>query len=290
MEEQGRETETQKILQNQRQQAKLELRKKNINQILMEKRMFQAHQKELSQPIEIEVPEVKEEIEVERRLGHLSLSKHCNNKKKRQKKCWNCKSTKHFKERCPYLRCFFCHKKGHIKKVCFFKKLMEQIKWMENLKKKKEHKKKLKKKKDKPRREQVHIYKTRLQQSEFIKQEGKWKLKCEDQIIGQYIGIAEPINLKELRHDSIKWKHVDRIILRETPIERTPLLDGFVSLCGCGNVDILERNSFVSHINRGHYGIVPPSTCLNQPPWIQLVHFVSDEIEDLYCRSDASLT
>ena len=60
MEEQGRETETQKILQNQRQQAKLELRKKNINQILMEKRMFQAHQKELSQPIEIEVPEVKE--------------------------------------------------------------------------------------------------------------------------------------------------------------------------------------------------------------------------------------
>ena len=113
MEEQGRETETQKILQNQRQQAKLELRKKNINQILMEKRMFQAHQKELSQPIEIEVPEVKEEIEVERRLGHLSLSKHCNNKKKRQKKCWNCKSTKHFKERCPYRRCFFVKKKPH---------------------------------------------------------------------------------------------------------------------------------------------------------------------------------
>ena len=115
-------------------------------------------------------------------------------------------------------------------------------------------------------------------------------MKCEDQIIEQYIGIAEPINLKELRHNSTKWKHVDRKILRETPIERVPLLDGFFSLCGCRNVDILERQSFISHINRAHYGIVPTSTCLNQPPWTQLVHFVSDEIEDLYCRSDVSLT
>ena len=147
-----------KILQSQREQAKLELRKKNLNKLLMERRMLQTHQMELSQPNDMKVQEEKEAIEVERKLGHLSLSKHCNNKNKRQKKCWNSKSIKHFKERCSYLRCFFCHKKGHIKKVCFFKKMMEQIKWIENLKKKKEHKKKLKKKKDKPKeRTSPHI-------------------------------------------------------------------------------------------------------------------------------------
>ena len=81
------------------------------------------------------------------------------------------------------------------------------------------------------------------------------------------------------------WKHVDRKILRETPIERVSLLYGFVSLCGCGNVDVLERQSFISHINRAHYGIVSTSTCLNQPPWNQLVHFVSQMEE-----SDVNLT
>ena len=125
MEAQGRETEMKKIIQNQRQKTKLELRKKKLNQILMEKRMFQAHQMKLFQPNETKVQEEKEAIEVERKLGHLNLSKHCNNKKKRQKKCWNSKSTKHFKERCPYLHYFFCHKKGNIKKVCFFKKMMD---------------------------------------------------------------------------------------------------------------------------------------------------------------------
>ena len=55
--------------------------------------------------------------------AHLELSKCKRRRKHCRKKCWNCRSSSHFKNRCPYLRCFFCHKMGHLKKNCHLKML-----------------------------------------------------------------------------------------------------------------------------------------------------------------------
>ena len=62
----------------------------------------------------------------------MNLTKHSKWKKKRGKKCWWCKSPLHLKKHCPFLRCFYSDKMGHIKAICFrmkidliFKLLME---------------------------------------------------------------------------------------------------------------------------------------------------------------------
>ena len=150
MEDQGRESPIQEIQKNKRQLTKLKLKKENINQILIEKRMSQAYQMELSQPIEIEAPEEKEVIKVVERedLATKTYPSIVITKRKDRKNVGPVKAPITSKRDAPTYAVFFCHKKDHIKKVCFFKKPMEQIKLMENLKKKKEHKKKLKREED----------------------------------------------------------------------------------------------------------------------------------------------
>ena len=271
-------------------EARLRRRKENIQKLLLHKRISQATKMESPQQKEDTIPEVIEVEEVTGMKGYPNLSSyHRKTKKKSKKRCWKCKSTSHFKKNCPNLRCFYCHKLGHIKAVCFFKKIMELCQRLDMLHKKKEHKKKVKQKKDHERMENVQIYKKRLLKSDFVNEQGTWKLQYEKQNIGVYIGIAQPINLEDLRHKTIKWKNVDKKLLRDTPIESTPLLDGFLNTCGCGNPS-LDKKSFISHIWTKHRGMAPTSTFLNQPPWIYEVLFDSDELELLYCRSTERLS
>ena len=60
---------------------------------------------------------------------------------------------------------------------------MELYKRLEHIENKKEHKKKIKKKKEKEYLQNIRIYKERLRTSNFTKQNGKWKLECENIII-----------------------------------------------------------------------------------------------------------
>ena len=55
------------------------------------------------------------------------------------------------------------------------------------LHKKKEHKKKVKQKKEHERMENVQIHKKRLLKSDFVEEQGKWKLQYDKHNIGVYI-------------------------------------------------------------------------------------------------------
>ena len=71
--------------------------------------------------------EVKEDINMDieyedpRDIKGLDLSKHLKRKKKSRKRCWICRSPAHFKNRCPYIRCSWCHKLSHTKATCHMK-------------------------------------------------------------------------------------------------------------------------------------------------------------------------
>ena len=64
---------------------------------------------------------LKIENEDPRDIKGLDLSKHLKRKKKSRKRCWIWRSPTHFKNRCPYIRCFWCHKLGHTKAICHMK-------------------------------------------------------------------------------------------------------------------------------------------------------------------------
>ena len=264
------------------------IRKQRIEKILMQKRLTRPTNETQAQPNETMELEEREDKEAAEKIGNLNLCQHRRRFKRSKKRCWHCRSFGHFKESCPHIRCFWCHKLGHTKSKCFFRISMELYKRLELIENKKEHKKKIKRKKEKEHRESIQIYKQRLLTSNFVKHDGNWKLECENKIIGDYLGINEPINLEDLRRTTIKWKYVDKKIIRDTPLASVPLRDGFENLCGCGKY--LNKKNFISHLWEKHQGKVPSNSHINQPPWIWNILFESDELEMLYCRSNERLS
>ena len=104
-------------LKNSAEKRRLDTRKKKLEAILTSKRLLFANNisENVGQPNNSE--EAKEVKEDQGNIGRLDLSSHKKRRKLSRKKCWICRPTSHFKNKCPYIRCFFCHKKGHMKKI-----------------------------------------------------------------------------------------------------------------------------------------------------------------------------
>ena len=276
---------------NQRIQTKLQIRKEKIQNIISKKRLSQTYQKE--EPIQIEetLQEEKEVIhEEEEKIKIQNLSSYRKPTKRHSKKrCWNCKSKYHTKKHCPYIQCYYCKKFGHMKKQCHLRKIDKVLNLIE-----KEEEKKIKKKKRKQKRkgikmEQVDIYKFRLKESKFIKKEQKYLLNYQGESIGIFTEHYIPPDLEQLKERHINWKKVDIFVHNDQPIEKLTLLDDFLNSCSCGKID-LRKNEFISHVNLNHQGQVMKNSQINQPIWVYGVIFVSDEIEELFCRSKETLT
>ena len=110
---------------------KLSRRKRNIEEIKSKKRIL------LSSPEEGKVAklnEALEDIEVEenpRGKGWLNLSSHKRRRKRSKKRCWLCRSSSHFKSKCPFIKCFYCHQFGYMKINCH-KRMIEYMFYREN--------------------------------------------------------------------------------------------------------------------------------------------------------------
>ena len=102
---------------------KINKKKQNIQMILMQKRNLFANQigekvEQNNKPQEEEEEIFIKKSEDPRGIKGLDLSKHRKKRKKCRRRCWNCRSPTHYKNRCPFIRCYWCHKLGHTKANC----------------------------------------------------------------------------------------------------------------------------------------------------------------------------
>ena len=103
-----------KSLLKQRLESMLSKRKERLNQILMEKgNVFSSNQNQLQQKMDTE--KVQEELlnQEKKSLPMNHFKKYW--RKTKGKRCWYCYSWDQLKNRCPYIRCFYCGHKGQPK-------------------------------------------------------------------------------------------------------------------------------------------------------------------------------
>ena len=172
--------------------------------------------------MDLEVEKPKEE---EDNIGHLDLNQYRKRKKwKSKKRCWNCKSPNHLRDHCPRIRCFHCHRLGHVKANCYMHRIN---KILSELERQQRRKKKQKQQKQKEREEEINIIRTRANQSTFINTEGKWRLKWNELEIGTFLDPGSPRPLEDIKGKNFKWQHVQVELKLPTPIKKLHLEDGF---------------------------------------------------------------
>ena len=104
------------------------------------------------------------------------------------------------------------------------------LKWIKGEKVKKERKKR--KKRSKTKKKFQEIYQNRLNQVAFNKGERGYELIWENTPIGVYDALNIPPNLDKIRHDDIKWKHINKVVKFNTLIRNLKLKVGFLNTCG----------------------------------------------------------
>lgn len=282
-------------LLSKRAEEQLKRRKEIIEQKLHQKRISSTQKKELFTTKVITAQEVINEEHLLEEAGDKGLpvlTKHQKHKKKprkSKKRCWFCKKPDHLKRKCPHIRCWYCNRLGHIKADCRDKKMDFIMNLVVKAKKKKQRNKKRKEKDQKKHKEITEIYKKRLQESEFKFKDGEYELQWNGLRIGEYMALGLPKPLQELKESNIHWKKVDMMLRAHTPIKNLKIMEGMLNSCTCGEIE-LPRGNFIQHINNSHNGYAPPGSRINQPHWIYGIMFDDDQIEMLYCRTQADLS
>ena len=101
--------------------------------------------------------------------------------------------------------------------------------------------------------------------------------------IGTYMEPGKPRNLEEMKLETYKWKYMQVMVNKPTPVKKLHLVEGLPNQCGCGVMFL--KNEFVKHLYDKHKGVAPPDSKVNMPHWIWSVVFDSDEMEKLYCQT-----
>ena len=261
---------------------KLKLRKEKLEQLINNRRKLPS-QPEVQmdqQHIEPEVKEVKHE-ESGKEKGYPNLSKHKSNKPRNsKKKCWICKSDKHFKRNCDQLRCFYCNKKGHIKRDCQKRKInlifncLSEIygKYLEQYKK---------------RHIKIQDYLEKIYSTKYQKEGKLYKVIWNNTQVGEYFGPGKPTPFEKLEHDPINYKFIDATLKTATPHEKLKLFDGLSNTCACGKYG-LKKIDFLKHVKTFHNGIALPKSNVNRPPWYEWIFFYSDEAEEIFTSINIS--
>ena len=120
-------------------ETKLKLRKRTLDEILLSKRIppslpkdaYIVTQTQFRAPEDIEDKTNKKE-EPSKQKGKINMSNYKYRTRKSKKRCWICKSPNH----CPKIKCFHCHKLGHVKEHCYKRKVDFIFNWLWKMNKK----------------------------------------------------------------------------------------------------------------------------------------------------------
>ena len=283
---------------------KLSKRKNQIQMVLMQRRNLFANQNGEQMEQNHKPQEDKEDMILDSReedprgIKGLNLSKHYKKRKKSKKRCWICKSPTHFKNRCPYIRCFWCHKTGHIKTNCH----MKMIEYVYHRVKEDVARKEMKMEQNQKKREQKmeqkqyekKILEIRIKElnSKLEEKEGKGEvqvLQWKGKTIGEYKGpgLIRPI-LEKFRRNLFDFEQINRLLDKATPVKSLNLYRGFSNWCACGTIDLNSRD-YIGHCMDHHRGIAMKDSQLNRPPWMDWVDYDNDEVMEQLCFTDENL-
>ena len=229
-----------KLSSEKRRQTK---RKHQIQDHLMQRRNLFANQDMKQYVLIKKLQEVKEDINMKteyedpRDIKGLDLSKHLKKKKKSRKRCWIYRSPTHFKNRYPYIRCFWCHKLDHTKAICYmkmFEYIYHRVKEdfaRKKMKMEQNQEKRAEKKEQKEYEQKILKLRSKELNSKLEFKEGKGEvqvLQWKGKTVGEYIvpGIIGPI-LDKFRHNLFDLEQIHRLVEKATPAKSLNLYSGY---------------------------------------------------------------
>ena len=291
----NRKQELEKILMSKRIRSK-EVKQKNnqkifVSEVLEDFRMDHEPKNFLQAEDELE--------EVTKGKGKLNLNLHYKKKRapKDKKKCWKCYSPYHLKKSCPYIRCFFCKKLGHMKCNCMSRKISFVFNRLKERFRVKEMKKKEKKETEKKKVEQKELEKKimilRASYLDFVQEKGTegeiFKAKWKGIDLGDYEGPGLPsIAIKNILEHRYKFKYLNVLVDKDLPSKSLTLYEHLSNWCGCGEIDA-EKNFFLKHVKLRHKGLIPRNSQINRYPWLDWINFKDPNLEFDFCHTLSDL-
>lgn len=179
-----------------------------------------------------DVIEVKKEVQEGK--GYIDLTKHLR-KRRRKKKCCDCKSPYHIKKSCPKLRCFWCHKFGNLKVDTYRRKvnyIFNKIKEVyENKELKRIENKENKQIKKQQKELEIRVFKLRANQLNYktiqTEKGGAFGAFWKEYPVRVYTSLGLPTpTLESLRTNKFKWELVNQLVERAAPLKNFTLMDG----------------------------------------------------------------
>ena len=269
------------IWKREHQKTKERIRKEKINKELHQRRLNVQKRDQISNEEVPEEEEVIKEAPVEAKW-YMNLTKHSKRKKKRGKKCWWCKSPLHLKKHCPFLRCFYCGKKGHIKTTCFRMKIDFIFKWLMEMTRNQQE---AYKRRNQTRINIINTMEKLRYKKDFQGNKKSYKVIYGNQEVGTYIGPKNPTPpqqlIRNLKNKTNNIRHLEVTIRKDTQLKKLQILKGYSNSCGCGESGI-DAHAFKDHVINRHSGFVLANSTINRPPWMDWYFFFNDYIEEAF--------
>ena len=105
---------------------------------------------------------------------------------------------------------------------------------------------------------------------------------------GLYQRSPNDLIIENFRHDRYNWNLINLLVGRAIPYHVITLYKCLTNWCDLGIID-LNSKGLVNHAKEHQHGVIQRNSQLNQSPWLVLIKYLNDEIEERFCYTEESL-